>query len=82
MARVGFEAALTALKSGDRIMVTLADPTKISDRTRYNLLGGGRSNSDHVRATERTYRAGARWAVSGRSAVADLSVGGGELTNG
>jgi len=41
MARVGFEAALTALKSGDRIMVTLADPTKISDRTRYNLLGGG-----------------------------------------
>ncbi|WP_280322722.1 hypothetical protein [Sulfitobacter faviae] len=40
MARVGFEAALAALKSGDRIMVTLADPTKVSDRTRYNLLGG------------------------------------------
>jgi hypothetical protein len=76
MARVGFEAALTALKSGDRIMVTLADPTKLSDRTRYNLLGGGCSNGDHVRAAERSYRAGARWTVPRRSAVADLSAGG------
>lgn len=41
MARVGFEAALGALKTGDRIMITFADPMKDSDRTRYNLIGGG-----------------------------------------
>ncbi|GLT08011.1 hypothetical protein GCM10007928_02420 [Sulfitobacter porphyrae] len=38
---VNFDLALSALRSGDRIMVTLKDPTKESDRTRYNLLGGG-----------------------------------------
>lgn len=73
---VNFDVALSALRSGDRIMVTLKDPTKESDRTRYNLLGGGRSFSGDLSQAIGSAGAGRGWAVSGGCAFADLSVGG------
>lgn len=33
---------ISALQAGDRIMMTLPDPMKISEKTTYSLVGSGR----------------------------------------
>lgn len=41
MARCTYAEAVSALRAGDRVMVTLPDPTRATDVPRYHLVDGG-----------------------------------------